>query len=81
MEVHDHANGICDLPGSPLIENWAGCHWDDRRDPRNARAWCGCWFCRWMKYYDRLDLRQQRQQERVRLHNYRRESAWGDDDY
>ncbi|WOQ17117.1 hypothetical protein [Raineyella sp. W15-4] len=78
-EVHDHADGVCDLP-DPFDRDalWQGrghCHWEWRWD---GHAVCSCWMCHG-GYGLRLDRRADRQRTRRELRTVTERWNYGDD--
>jgi len=66
VEVHDHTDGVCELPGAfeldALSEGRGHCRWAWRWD---GHAVCSCWMC-----HGGSELRRQRRADR---HRSRRE--------
>jgi hypothetical protein len=66
-EIHDHADGVCDLP-SPFAPDalWRGpghCHWEHRWD---GHAVCSCQMCHGGEG-NRRERRRERQRARCEL--------------
>lgn len=68
-EVHDHRNGECDLPSSPVeqlkIEGTTKCHWSYAY---NGRGLCGCGLCT-ERFQRRMDRRRERHNSKRSLRN------------
>ncbi|GAA4178447.1 hypothetical protein GCM10022287_28780 [Gryllotalpicola koreensis] len=67
-EVHDHTDGVCDLPDPFTDEAWSHrrghCHWEWRYD---GHAVCSCWM-RHGGYELRAERRRNRRRARRELH-------------